>query len=400
MCAGVRPVADGGPCGLKRPGLARVGWRRVAEHGLDGHRAPGRLHGRGLQARHGRGGYFHDQERPVGRQARLPELREPHGLRRADLRRHEQRLPARPALQGGPLDGLLSRREDGRLHLAAQRAEARHRQGVGLGVPGHLLLADGGRGRGLHRHQPLRGHVPRRARHGQREPGLPGRGQVHGLAVHGAHGGDRHGRGHPVGVQHDRRVRRVPAQHHHQRGAGGGGAPVGHLVQRGRLRPRGDAGAQRAEPRVSSTRTGPRRRTCARTRRSSASSAGRTAGSTPSSPSPSRVPTVGRSWTRPGASTPTSRSTGRRTASPSSTRTGTGPARSSPRPSSTTARSTRPSVRTPSTAPAWGTSCASTTRASSCGTTPRSTARSRPSRSTRGWSSPRTSRATSTASTR
>ena len=124
--------------------------------------------------------------------------------------------PRDPRFKGDRSVRLLPRREDRRAALAAQRPEARHRQGQRLGVPRHLLLAGGRRRPGLRRHQPLRGHLPRRQRHGQRQRrALPGRGAVRGAARRASRWSvkaDR--RRHHLESQHDRRVRRLPAQHH------------------------------------------------------------------------------------------------------------------------------------------------------------------------------------------
>ena len=46
----------------------------------------------------------HDEEREVGREARLADLRQPGRRERQDARRHEQRRAARPALQGRQVD--------------------------------------------------------------------------------------------------------------------------------------------------------------------------------------------------------------------------------------------------------------------------------------------------------
>ena len=153
------------------------------------------------------------QEREVGRQARLPELRQRHRRRRQGLRRHQQRVPARPAAPGRPQHPDVFRREDRRVPLATGRAQARVRQGQRLGIPRPALLAHGrGRPR-LPRHQPLRSHVPGHRGHGQRQRRpVQGRSQVRRRTRQAARRARPEGRRHHLGLRHDGRTRRLPAQ--------------------------------------------------------------------------------------------------------------------------------------------------------------------------------------------
>ena len=103
-------------------------------------------------------------ERQVDRQARLAELRQPDRRQRTHLRRHEQRRAARPALHQGDRSAIYCLDEKtGELALAAQHPQARHGQGLRLGVP----RASAPRPRSTATastcsHEPLRGPVPGR----------------------------------------------------------------------------------------------------------------------------------------------------------------------------------------------------------------------------------------------
>ena len=236
-----------------------------------------------------------------------------------------------------------------RAHLAAQHPQARHRQGLRLGVPRDLLLA-------LRRRRSRLRRSPTAARSlcldvdgpGQRQPRLRGRGALPGLARARRRSRSSASDGDILWIfnmidecgvfPHNITSSAILVDRR---------PPVGHDLQRRRLRPRRDARALRAEldrarqaHRQAARRGGlgplaahlplqlvvaglPRRPRSS----STASSAAPTGVCTPSAPSRSRTRTATRCWPRPGASTPTSPSTASRTASRAQVRHARGPER-------------------------------------------------------------------------
>ena len=108
-------VATGGIRPWRQRRLADVGRHARPQHGLEHEGAADRL------------GRQDEEEREVGRRARIAELRQPGRRRRHGVRRHEQRGAARSEAAGRPrrADGVP--RIDRRVPVAADAREARRR---------------------------------------------------------------------------------------------------------------------------------------------------------------------------------------------------------------------------------------------------------------------------------